>query len=219
MHGCVVDGPQAYNSAVREWSEALTASELPEPRVEAGEHRYVITEYVNGFAVQAGTIRFEAGLPTYTDGSAKFVGFRFANSSGAVVQLKPGGGFVAAAVAVLRDGLQSAIAGETTGVELLALILARGTPDGQPHEAGSVVNHVDCSAVIATFARHRRGEEIRRFPFAGAYRMPGLAHVDCFVKVDARVWEEDARRQGWRQHRLGNEGRFLCEGGQASPRP
>ena len=137
LHGCVLEGPEKQAAARADWQEALAGSGIAEPKVEENPGRYVIREYRNGFVAAAGSIRFVAGLDTYTDGSAKYVGTRFANCSGAVVQPQPDGGFLALAVAANPDNLQSAVSGEMIGMELLALVLARGTPEGLPHDVGN----------------------------------------------------------------------------------
>ena len=116
---------------------------------------------------ESGSLRFAAMSKTHTDGSADFAGFRFATSPGSVVQRLLDGTFKAACVAVARHRCQVAVAGEMLGLELLGGILARGTPEGLPHEPASILNMADCSSVITTFQRHRCGREARTFPYTG----------------------------------------------------
>ena len=116
---------------------------------------------------ESGSLRFAAMSKTHTDGSADFAGFGFATSPGSVVQRLLDGTFKAACVAVARHRCQVAVAGEMLGLELLGGILARGTPEGLPHEPASILNMADCSSVITTFQRHRCGREARTFPYTG----------------------------------------------------
>ena len=87
MFGCVAQAPDAHRIARSEWKEALAVGVHPEPQVELDLTRYVVTEYIDGCLVAPGTVRFRAGLRTYTDGSADNAGTRFATAAAAVVQL------------------------------------------------------------------------------------------------------------------------------------
>ena len=63
----------------------------------------------------------------------------------------------------------------------------------------------DCSAVIAAFRKFRAGGDLRKFPYAGVFRGPGIQFLNELLNVDAHVWEEDARAQGWHSEWLGND--------------
>ena len=113
---------------------------------------FLIHEFIDGFTVAPGTVRFRPGCKTYTDGSAAYMGCSFANAAGAVVQVAPDGSFSVVAAACPAGALQSASSGEMLGMELLGMVRARGLPEGNgPHEMRSVHNVADCSAVISTF--------------------------------------------------------------------
>ena len=177
------------------------------PRIVVNGETFLVQEFVNGFKMKPGTVRFRPDYKTYTDGSAAFMGSPFANAAGAVVQVAPDGSFQVVAAACPAGGLQSAISGEMLGMELLGMVLARGLPESEcPHEARSVHNVADCTAVIKTFRKAAAGRPADGFLFEGSYREPGLAFVHQVVeKVDAHVWEEDARRQGWHDDWRGND--------------
>ena len=116
-----------------------------------------------------------------------------------------GKSFKAVSIAVAPGLPQSAVSGEMTAVQLLGVVLARGRPDGRPHDAGSIANRADCAAIIATFRRFRGGRGDRHFPFAGTYRGAGVELIGEMLKVAAHVYEEDARQQGWHTHWRGNQ--------------
>ena len=87
LFGCAAVRPDAHRIARDEWRRALAAGKRPEPKVAALPSHYVISEFVNGVAVPPGPVKFLAGRPTHPDGSADFMGTRFANAAAAVVQL------------------------------------------------------------------------------------------------------------------------------------
>ena len=146
-----------------------------------------------------------ADITIYTDGSAKFVGTDFATCSGAVVQLGSDNVWRAVALALPPDRPQGAISGEVLAVELLALVLSRGTPEGLPHEARTFAVGIDCSAVVAGLCRHVNGQHPGRFLHSGVFRKAGLQPVGSCFKIRAHVWEEDARREGWHEAWKGND--------------
>lgn len=62
-----------------------------------------------------------------------------------------------------------------------------------------------CAAVIATFKGHGSTTAAKKFPYSGVFRRNVIKCVgECF-KIDAHLWEEDARRQGWHHHWRGND--------------
>ena len=107
-------------------------------------------------------------------------------------------------MAVPRHMPQSAVSGEMLAIALLSMVLDRGQPDGDEHFRGSVTCLADCSAVISMFRRWSAGRDLRNFPYAGVFRGTGVPYIGSIQKVDAHIWEEDARRQGWHRDWVGN---------------
>ena len=125
--GCPAREPDAVRAARREWSDALCGSGIAEPRLRE-EQDLGIKEYVNGCLQPPGTVKFSRGCETYSDGSCKFVGTRFAVASGAVIQFGRGGILRVSCGCVPRDLPQSAVSGEPGAVALLDLVLGKGCP-------------------------------------------------------------------------------------------
>ena len=205
LHGCPDEAPEEHHEAEEDWKKVLAYNWLNAPRPDYGENGIELQEYVSGFRVPPGTVRFTADSPIYTDGSAKFVGTDFATCSGAVVQLGSDNVWRAVAMAVSPDRPQGAISGEVLAVQLLATVLARGTPDGEPHKEKTFSVGIDCSAVVAGLSRHVHDQHPGRFLYAGVFRCAGLQAVGSVLKIRAHVWEEDARREGWHAAWKGND--------------
>ena len=85
--GCFIEAPEARPAALRDWRLALVGTGLEEPQPLRDDKSYIIREFMNGIPMPHGSIRFERETPAATDGSAKFVGTRFAVSSGSAVQI------------------------------------------------------------------------------------------------------------------------------------
>ena len=90
-------------------------------------------------------------------------------------------------------------------MQLLASVLARGTPDGEPHKEKTFSVGIDCSAVVAGLSRHVHDQHPGRFLYAGVFRSAGLQAVGSVLKIRAHIWEEDARREGWHAAWKGND--------------
>ena len=205
--GCIFGAsPYSLGKARAEWKKALGAGGAVEPRPLVDADSFSVKEFVNGFRVAAGTVRFEEGQPVSSDGSAKFAGYRFAVCSGSVVQVGSDGVHRAVCFAATPDCLQSAVVGEMLGVDALAMVLGRGTLANQePHAHGSLEVGIDCSAVVGAVRRFCREQAPGRFPFAGSFRDAALGAVRACNKVRAHVWEGDARSEGWHAEWVGND--------------
>jgi hypothetical protein len=110
--------------------------ELAEPTIEYRqdfpEGDFVETR--NGVRQPEGSLRFVAGADIYTDGSAKYPGASLAAASCSAVQVGPDGVERAVQVALPKDWPRSAVAAEMFAIGVALMILARGRPDGSPHE-------------------------------------------------------------------------------------
>ena len=194
LMGCFVEGPRAVQAAAVEWRDALVGPGIPEPTLQDTDVQPV--ETLNGFRVPAGTVRFQRGVESGTDGSCEHVGLRFASASGAAVQLGTDGILRSIAGPVPKHLPQCAVCGESYAVGMLGEVLGRGDLEEQePHQPRSVQNGIDCSSVIVSWAKHEEGEK-SSFPYRGFFRIHGTKAGSPF-KVDAHQPEFQAVQDGW----------------------
>jgi hypothetical protein len=159
----------------------------------------------NGFPVPFGTVRFTRGARLFTDGSAVWPGHSFAAAACAVVEKRSDGFEQAVQVSLPPEWPASAVAAEMYAVMVALAVLGRGSPDGCPHEPGSVTLVADCAAVIKIGNMHPSGQLHEKSVFAGCWEECPGGPIGRFVKVAAHRPRSEAAAEGWLEDWIGND--------------
>ena len=192
---------------LQRWKAVLT-SKCSEPAMaEAEVPAGCIQEFLQGHRVRAGTVVFDPSLPTYLDGSAKYVGTKYAQAASAMVQLGRDGQERAWGMAMPEGYPRSAVSAEHMAV-LLCMEVASSQPSLRDPEGCLVPPpklelYVDCQAVVQAL-RWPESTVRDQFKFGGCYKHPHFKSFGIVHKVDAHKTKEHAMANGWLEHWKGN---------------